>query len=134
MRPAVAAVALACVAALAAPPAHADVQHSLTATCATPSIVVQFTGVFPVTAVAVAAGHVRPVSTEVVCTAYPGGVGDPVVARQALPGPVAAAAAAIKTAFPPTLCVSASAYWSDGDSLVTPTSCGSIAALTQASS
>ena len=112
---------------LSAPAARADAQHEITAECAATGHGF-VTGETLVSAAAVAGGHFRSVSTYVRCTAIDG-YGVETTFEQSVPGPVAATAGPVENAAAfLRVCVTASAYWSDGHTLGPTTACDYIAA------
>lgn len=126
------ALLVAAVAAVLVPlPAHAASGHSVRGSCSVAYAVV-FTG--GLTTVAVtraegqAAGPLRPIATEVVCsvTWWPGTVQ---TLRQSMPGPVTetVAPAVVQNSWVApgvqSVCVQVSAYWSDGDRIDSPAAC-----------
>jgi hypothetical protein len=119
------ATALAAAAALLALPgvaAHAESGHQITFTCETS--VSPLLHPSPVLATAVAGGHVRPVATSVTCVVTADN-DPPVTFHQENPGSAAATGGVLDSVFPAySVCVSAEAYWSDGDHLGGGPYCG----------
>jgi hypothetical protein len=107
---------------LTAPAAHADDEHTLTASC---NFAWGALGSAVLVAHAEAAGQTRPISTDVTCTADgDSDTGPAATAHASSPGPVAVAFATMAAPVtPPLLCVTASAYWADGYRSTSPEVC-----------
>lgn len=95
-----------------APAAHADDPHTLTASC---EWAWSAAGPIVVTGYAVAGEHLRPVSTSVTCTVIVRYYGPIQSFSRELPGAVAVVEGVVSSPLiPPTVCLSAWSYWSDG--------------------